>query len=343
MMLNDPLDCYFIFNLNNVRKTIRIMICKSNRMHPPEDLTFTLRTPYKLIIRTFSFLFRKVSKFLSGHNLGKNRLVATVYLKIAKVLLPKVILYKGYRIHLDSPDAMNLSVFGGYYEEYEMSLFELEIESGSVVLDIGANIGLYTLIAARRASKVFSFEPDPRSFSNLKRNVETNNAMNVHLINKAVRNKSGKDPFCSYSKYPLDRGNLHLVSRNEKMNQESIIVETISLDEFFRDKSKRIDIVKMDIEGLELEALEGMADLINTNRNMKFFMEFNPYTLNRRGVKLDSFVKLIFETFSCVYHVDEAMKTKKLIDKQWLIDFAEDKEEGHFTNLLAIKSDKMSG
>jgi FkbM family methyltransferase len=307
-------------------------------MHPTETLAFSLRTPYNLSIRTLSFLFRIVSKVLSGHNLGKNPLVAVIYLKIAKVLLPQVISYKGNKIHLDSPDAMSLSVFGRYYEEYEISLFEQEIENGSVVLDLGANIGLYTLIAAKSASQVFAFEPDPKSFSNLKKNIEANNAMNVHLVNKAVRNKTGKDPFCSYSKYPLDRGNLHIVTEHEKMNQNFIVVETISLDEFFRNKSKKIDVIKMDIEGLEFEALEGMKELLSSNKKVKLFMEFNPYTLNRRGVNMGSFVNLIFEMFSNVYHVDEDNKTMKRIDKQWLIDFAQKKEDGHFTNLLAIKS-----
>ena len=122
-----------------------------------------------------SRLFKTMSRLLSGHQLGSNRVVAKLYINTAKALLPDHIVYRGSKILLDAPNSLGLSVYGRYSEEFELSIFEAEICDRSVVLDIGANIGLYTLVAARHAYRVYSFEPDLVSFTNLKRNVEANN------------------------------------------------------------------------------------------------------------------------------------------------------------------------
>ena len=288
------------------------------------------------------YLFKILSRLLSGHGLGRSSFLANAYLKVAKMLLPDVIVFRGNKIYLDSPDAMSLSVFGRYSEEYELSLFESVIDNTSVVLDIGANIGLYTLTAAKHGDKVYSFEPDPLNFSNLKKNIEANGYKNVVAVNKAVFDRSGTAHFSSYSKYPLDRGNLHLITEHEEANQKHKTIDTISLDTFFSDKPKKIDIVKMDIEGSEFEALKGMKNIINANKNMKFFIEFNPYVLSRHNTDLDSFVGYLFSIFSEVYHVDVSNKTKRPIDNEWLAHFAKkwksSEKKGHFINLLGIRN-----
>jgi hypothetical protein len=104
---------------------------------------------FQALLMVLSYLFKSISTLLSGHGLGRNAFLAKAYLKVAKFLLPDVIDFRGNKICLESPDAMKLAVFGRYSEEYELSLFESMIDSSSVVLDIGANIGLYTITAAR--------------------------------------------------------------------------------------------------------------------------------------------------------------------------------------------------
>ena len=95
---------------------------------------------------------------------------------------------------LDSVDSLRLS-FNGVYEPCETEFVMNEIKKGDVVLDIGANIGYYTLIFARlvgEEGKVFAFEPDPENFALLKKNVEINGYHNVVLVQKAISNKTGK-------------------------------------------------------------------------------------------------------------------------------------------------------
>jgi FkbM family methyltransferase len=283
-------------------------------------------------------MFRALSRLLSGHGLGKSSILANIYLRVAKRLLPNFIIFRGHKIYLDSPDSMRLYMFGQFSEEYELSLFESEVDKRSVVLDIGANIGLYTLTAAKHAERVYSFEPDPISFSNLKKNVEANDCKNVTLVNKAVSNKTGSAPFSSYSKYPLDRGIVHIVGGNEEMDQRYRMVDTVSLDEFFIDKPNKIDIIKIDIEGSEFEALKGMRNLIDKNRNIKFFIELNPYTLTRHGTGIDLLIDYLFRVCCHIYLIDETKMNKESVSKEWLMNFAMNKSEGHHINLLSVRN-----
>lgn len=284
-----------------------------------------------------SHVFKLLSRSLSGHGLAKNSVIAKFYLGIARGLLPHEINYRGHKIHLDSPDAMGLSVFGKYNEEYELSLFESELGNESIVLDVGANIGLYSLTAARHAKKVYCFEPDPISFQNLVRNIEANKCKNVQVVNKAVSNKTGCAELSNTQEYPLSRGQLHLLSENDPAKQSYISIETIALDEFFSDKSDKVDIVKLDVEGFENEALRGMERIIKTNQRMKFFIEFNPFTLTRHGTDVISFIDYLYSVCSCFYLIDETAETKIHITKEWLIDFSKIIRDGHYVNLMGVR------
>jgi FkbM family methyltransferase len=286
-----------------------------------------------------SYLFKILSRLLSGHDLGRNGVIASIYVGVAKKLLPDFIFYRGHKILLDSPNSLGLSVFGHYNEEFELSLFEEKISGESVVLDIGANIGLYTLAAARRnAMTVYSFEPDPVNFANLKRNVETNHYTNVVFENIAVTDKCGRAGLSARSKYPLDRGSLHLISDHPGKPQSHIVVDTISLDEYFAHRSKRVNIVKLDVEGLEYEVLKGMSNLISANKSMNLFLEFNPYALSRNGTDVNAFIEFLYCVCSSYYYVDEISKTKIEIPKEWLSNFAADHREDEHINLLGMRS-----
>ena len=95
---------------------------------------------------------------------------------------------------LDSNDSLRLSI-NGTYSEYETDVMKKIVKKGDVDLDLGANIGYYTLIFAKivgKNGKVFAFEPDLTNFTLLKKNVEINGYKNVVLINKAVSDKTGK-------------------------------------------------------------------------------------------------------------------------------------------------------
>lgn len=200
---------------------------------------------------------------------------------------------------LDPIDTLSLSIWG-IYEPLVTELFKREIKKGDVVLDIGAHIGYYTLLAAKlvgEKGKVFAFEPDPTNFGLLKRNVKTNGYKNVILVQKAISNKTEK------IKLYLSKDNLgdHRIY-NSHDGRQSIEIEAIRLDDYFKNHEEGVDFIKMDIQGAEGSAIQGMPLILQGSKNVKIVMEFWPMGLRRSSIKpeecLESLVRCGFKLFN---------------------------------------------
>lgn len=177
----------------------------------------------------------------------------------------------GHKMFLDSKDSLNLFV-NGDWEPIETELFKTKIKEGNVVLDMGAHIGYYTLIAARIVGDrgmVYAFEPDIDNFNTLQKNIEINGYKNVKLIQGAVSNKTGK------AKLYLSEDNKgdHRIYDSHD-NRNFIEIETIRLDDYFKNNTSKIDFIKMDIQGAEWAAIQGMPDLLKKNEGIKIITEF---------------------------------------------------------------------
>jgi FkbM family methyltransferase len=131
------------------------------------------------------------------------------------------------------------------------------ITKGSVVIDVGAHIGSFTVMAAGIASKVLAFEPEPGNFQMLKKNVELNNLKNVSIFAMAVSGSSGyQDIFISDD---ASTGS-HSLYTEDAIGGLRRRVETISLDDIIEKQTLRIvDFVKLDCEGAEHEIVERMS------------------------------------------------------------------------------------
>jgi len=170
------------------------------------------------------------------------------------------------------------------YERQQTRLFKGILGPGMVVLDIGANIGYYSLIAARivgPAGTVYAFEPEPRNHELLVKNINLNGYSNVTPIQKAVSNKHGK------VRLFIDRVNLgaHSFSRdNNEKNAGSIEVEATTVDDFLGGLSQdnEVDLIRMDVEGAEGLVIEGANHTLR-NSNVKLMMEFSPRQLRNVG------------------------------------------------------------
>jgi len=109
--------------------------------------------------------------------------------------------FEGYKLYLDSADkdlGLKLLLNGFSEEKYGKQLFKEKIKEGMMVLDIGANLGVYTLLAAKLVGKngiIYSFEPFLKNFQLLSQTVKANNLDNVRLIKKAVAEAEGKKNF----------------------------------------------------------------------------------------------------------------------------------------------------
>jgi FkbM family methyltransferase len=181
-------------------------------------------------------------------------------------------------------------MLGDRYEVSTTRLFEQLVKKGMVVIDAGAHVGYFTLIAARQVGpegKVYAFEPEPQTYALLLKNIELNGYRNIVAMQKAV---SGKRASALLFLGTPDTGT-HSLYNQRGTPCASIILETTSLDDFAEAQVwPRVDLIKLDIEGAEWDALDGAKRLLNRNPHVKLILEFAPSVLQTAGVEPQQFL-----------------------------------------------------
>jgi len=188
----------------------------------------------------------------------------------------------GKTIRLTTPNGSSRKIRYGFlkgekwiissgYSQYWMGSYEPEItekfveyaKKSTVIYDIGSHIGYYTLLASRYAipgGKIFSFEPLPENLQKLKNHVEINKRLNTVIIEKAVSFKTGEALFTN-----SDNSVANSICENSPMFQfgKTIEVKTTSLDDLLLNGFLLPpQLIKMDIEGAEFDALRGAEVLL---------------------------------------------------------------------------------
>ena len=191
----------------------------------------------------------------------------------------------------------------GAIEAAERKFVRQTLKPGDVFFDIGANLGLFTLTAARRVGPVghvYAFEPSEREVLHLRRNLELNQLSNVTVITQAVSDECGTARFA----IAADGGNNSL--RKNVHPQQQIQawqdVEVITLDAFVAAHTvPRVDMMKIDVEGAEVNVLRGAAHLLNGSHPPTILCEFCDATaagFNSSGQALyDTFVSYGYQLF----------------------------------------------
>lgn len=161
------------------------------------------------------------------------------------------------------------------YEPYVTEEFRQLLRPGMTFLDVGANIGYFTLLAARlvqESGHVYAFEPNPGNCVSLRRSLAENGFNHVTVFQNAAAEKAQT---LIFSGGGAD-SNGRIINESEPMAQEFALprVEAVVLDDVLADAA-RIDVIKMDIEGAEPRAWEGMQQLIAKHRPV-LVMEFAP-------------------------------------------------------------------
>ena len=192
--------------------------------------------------------------------------------------------------------AFQANTIKGGWEVETIRLFKQLAKEGDTVVDIGAHIGYYTLLAARivgDTGKVYAFEPDPANHDVLVGNIKLNGFQNVVTVRKAISDKNGQIELYLNEK---NTGG-HSIYRPEKVKR-LVVVESVTLDDYFKNREHPIDIVKMDIEGAEMAALSGMRKIIETNENLKIFAEFHPAWVKKAGVSPEYFISQLLDHYN---------------------------------------------
>lgn len=183
----------------------------------------------------------------------------------------------------------NSLAFLGYYEfslSKQIAKIARTSDSRSVFVDVGANVGYFTLLWAANASecsKVIAFEPVQRNITICTRNFMLNDiADRVTLIGKAASNTSGISAFDSGPENQTGWGGL---SRSEDSNL--INVQTVRLDsELDCLGVGSVDLLKIDVEGADTFVIQGCEELLRKRKIKKIFFEQNPLRMKELGIPL---------------------------------------------------------
>lgn len=173
-------------------------------------------------------------------------------------------------------------------DAFEISLLKKHIQPGDVVLDIGANIGFYAGILSEITGPkgmVHCFEPDAVNFRHLQN--ACGQLKNVTLNNLAVSGKTEKLKIYTSKELNVD----HRTYKPEEYASE-IEISATSIDDFMQEKGK-VDFIKIDIQGFEMEAMKGMKNTLENNRGVKLISEFWPYGLKKAGSSVTDYFQLL--------------------------------------------------
>lgn len=223
----------------------------------------------------------------------------------------------------------------GVYEKFETELIRKTLKPGMVIIDIGAHIGYYTVIAARivgDGGQVIAFEPDTENFSFLEHTIKTNGFTNVSIHRMGISNKSGDTTlFVS----PRNSGDHRIYQFSE--SRERIVIPLTTIDAFVKNhRLERIDFIKMDIQGAEGKALDGMQNTLKTQNSITLITEFWPQGIRAAGNDPLHFLQTLQSIGFSIIQIQKNISRPVVgTDLQNLIDALPGRK---YTNLLCIKN-----
>lgn len=166
-----------------------------------------------------------------------------------------------------------------------------------LIVDAGANIGLYSLLAsiANPISEIYAFEPNPHNLDRLRANLRLNGAeARVRVVPSALGSEDGEISL----HYPADGRvsdvssvySSHTTSFND-FNHTQTVVPLISLDSFFKGMGHKVDLVKIDVELYELQVLKGMTEILSKDRPVILCEIFNDTIRRKTNPNLQQDIK----------------------------------------------------
>lgn len=193
----------------------------------------------------------------------------------------------------------------GYWEYFTTQKFKNSISKIDHVIDVGAAGGYFTLLAAKRASKVTCFEPIPSFKQQLDRNISCNNYANCTTHEVALFNENTTQVLSQ----PGVKSRIVVDNFKSNVKQDCLTIRCVKFDDFHNEeKLGRVDVIKIDIEGCELLALRGMISTLRTYKP-KLLIELHPSLFNQFGYHLHDLLKFLHDLNYKISPVDVAQKT----------------------------------
>lgn len=207
--------------------------------------------------------------------------------RLAHAIIPKTgsqtVSIFGSRFSLDLSDFIQRNVFAGSYERLETQIVRRLLRPGMTFLDVGANVGYYSAMAAECVGpegRVIAFEPAEYAFFRLRRMVSVNRLTWVKVYPCGLSDAPGQ--MTLYGGAEDDPLRNHTATMVPNENPHRRLVEIDTLDRFAeRLEIRHIDLIKIDVDGLEMQVLRGAEELIDDGRIDHILIECNEYWLER--------------------------------------------------------------
>ncbi|MBK8469817.1 MAG: FkbM family methyltransferase [Actinomycetales bacterium] len=190
------------------------------------------------------------------------------------------------RLHastLQGMDTIGSQLLSGSYETTTRRVLEMVVAPGSTVVDVGANVGYFTMLAALLTGptgRVVAFEPEPRNHALLVANVAENKLDQVHVIRAACADRVGTHELAVNT---AESGWHRLVAADGSSNGlKRVPVTLTTVDAVLGDA--RVDVVKIDVEGHEGSVLAGMARTLAANPGVTVILEHSPAQARLAGL-----------------------------------------------------------
>ena len=224
------------------------------------------------------------------------------------------------------------------YEAEEIQLVKRMIKPGMTVVDIGANIGYFTVIFSKLVGengRVFAFEPEPENLTYLNENIAANQCKNVEVAPIALADKKGQVDFFVPER---TRSTSSMVASNliYEKGAKRISVGTESLDEFLSGKQvSQVDFIKIDVQGAESIVFSGAKQVLSQD-HLGLMMEFWPFGMEKAGADVREYLQM-FERYGFSFY--EPRNTERLLEPVQIDDLLNGRtyEKRDYINLFLQK------
>jgi len=195
----------------------------------------------------------------------------------------------GLMYDVDLADQIQRDIYLGVYEQHEREFLRSYVQPGWTCVDIGANIGFYTLLLATLAGpsgRVYAIEASPKNFAQLSRNVALNGLTQCVLTSVAITAKNGAVSFLTSPETNSGWGRI----AGGDTGREIISLDGMTFDHFISTQGiHSVDFLKVDIEGHELSLLEGGQNTLGSGVVKRALVEFCGYHMEKRNTTLADF------------------------------------------------------
>jgi FkbM family methyltransferase len=261
---------------------------------------------------------------------------------VLEATLPWVERLTGFRTARGDYLPNRLRILTGRYEAEELDLMRPFLRPGQTIIDVGANVGYTARFFAQavgRTGDVHAFEPNPVIYPLLKQNVASLEQVSVYNLGLSSSNDelplflagNNHGVACFSEKYPAT----HLAYREDEP-MRTINAKVVIGDEFLERKGiDHVDVIKIDVEGWELNVLSGLAQTISASHDLTLFCEFNPQAQECAGRGRTELIDwLVNRQFSLAYPWDGQLRP---LSNESLERFLADPGPKGFTTLFATR------